>query len=129
MKVNVSGTLILCCATLLVVTGVVHSLLGERRLLKPLLSRRDGILGSDLARTLLRLAWHLTSISWVVLAVILTSLVVSPIGTARWALIATGIAFTSAGVFDAVATRGRHLGWPLLTLIGIAALGALWLRR
>jgi hypothetical protein len=36
------------------------------------------------------------------------------------------VAFTGIGLFDAVATRGRHVGWPLLTAIGIAALLSLW---
>jgi hypothetical protein len=32
------------------------------------------------------------------------------------------VAFTGVGLFDAVASRGRHIGWPLLTGIGVAAL-------
>ena len=45
-----SDWLLYIAAALLVVTGVVHSALGERRLIVPLLSRREGVLASPLAR-------------------------------------------------------------------------------
>lgn len=113
------------CALLLVLTGIVHSLLGERRLIGPLLARNDGILAVPLARFLIRYVWHLTSLVWVVLAAILLSIAFSPGNTARVALFATGIVFTLAGLIDAVGTRGRHVGWPFLTMIGLTALVAM----
>ena len=33
-----------------------------------------------------------------------------------------GIVLTGAGLFDMIATRGRHIGWPLLLLSGVAGL-------
>ena len=112
-------------AALLILTGIVHSLLGESRLIAPLLSRREGILASELARFLLRFAWHMTSVTWVVLALILIQLVHDPVAARWWAAASTGAVFTAAGLFDLIYTRGRHVGWPLLTGIGIAALLAL----
>lgn len=109
-------------ATLLIVTGLVHSVLGDRRLITPLLSRRDGILASDFARFLIRFAWHLTSVTWAVLAVILVAIAHDPVTARWWASVATGAAFTGIGFYDLICTRGRHVGWPLLTGIGLAAL-------
>jgi hypothetical protein len=109
-------------AALLILTAIVHSVLGERRLLKPLYQQTSGILASSLARFILRFAWHLTSLSWLVLAIILLSFQFQPAHAMSIALIATGVAFTAAGLFDAYGSRGRHIGWPLLTGIGIAAL-------
>jgi hypothetical protein len=74
---------------------------------------------------LVRFTWHLTSLSWLVLVAILAASVASPGGTTRAALAATGIVFTSAGLYDVIASRGRHLGWPMLMGAGIAALAAL----
>ena len=37
-------------------------------------------------------------------------------------LLATATGIGGAGLIDAVATKGRHIGWPLLVLIGILAL-------
>ena len=88
---------------------------------------RDGVhcCGSDcpkLARFFFRFAWHLTSVTWAVLALILVQLV-RDAGTARWwAAASTGLALTAVGLFDAVYNRGRHVGWRLLTGIGLAAL-------
>ena len=117
-----SNGLLFTAAVLLVVTAFTHSVLGERRLLGPLLARREGVLASDLARIILRFAWHVTSVTWAVLALILAQLVRDP-ATARFCAAAgTGVAFTGMGLFDAISTRGRHVGWPLLTAIGIGAL-------
>jgi hypothetical protein len=114
--------LLFTAAALLVITAIAHSILGEQRLLSPLLARREGILAGNFARFILRFAWHLTSVTWAVLALILVQLVREPATARFWAAAGTGVAFTGIGLFDAVATRGRHVGWPLLTAIGIAAL-------
>lgn len=120
-----SDTLLLAAALLLVVTAAVHSVAGERRLIGPVLARRDGILKSPLARFVLRFAWHITSVAWVVIALILLALVLDPAAVRWWAAAGTGVAFTAIGVFTALSSRGRHIGWPFLTGIGVTALASL----
>ena len=110
---------------LLVLTAAIHSLLGERRLITPLMRERKGVLASAQARFLLRLTWHLVSILWLALAVILAAAVWRPETVTRVALAATGGLFLVSGLVDAVATRFRHIGWPFLTAIGVLALAAL----
>jgi hypothetical protein len=117
-----SDGLLSTAAVLLVVTAFAHSMLGEWKLIGPLLARREGVLANDLARIILRFAWHLTSIAWIVLALILVQLVRNPATVRFWAATGTGVAFTGVGLFDAIASRGRHVGWPMLTAIGITAL-------
>jgi len=117
-----SDGLLCTAAILLVVTALAHSVLGERRLIGPLLARREGVLAGDLARFLLRFAWHGTSVTWAVLALILVQMARDPATARFWAAMGTGVAFTGAGLFDAIVTRGRHDAWPLVTGIGIAAL-------
>ena len=109
-------------AALLIIGGAVHSLLGEHRLIVPLLSTQEGILANKLKRFILRFAWHLTSVSGVVLALTLVRLVHDAATARWWAAALTGVAFTGAGLFDLICSRGRHVGWPVLTGIGIAAL-------
>jgi hypothetical protein len=118
----VGEVFLVASAALLVLTAIVHSALGERHLLMPLMSQTNGIMASKLARFVVRFAWHLTSMSWLVLAVILLALEFQPERAFKDALVATGAAFTAAGVFDALGSRGKHIGWPLLTAIGIASL-------
>ncbi len=120
-----SDGLLLTAALLLIVTSAVHSIVGERRLLGPVLARREGILKSSLARFVLRFAWHITSVAWAVIALILLALVLDPPAVRWWAAAATGATFTAIGAFTAISSRGRHIGWPFLTGIGLAALASL----
>ncbi len=116
-------------AALLVLTAIVHSAFGERFLLRPLFRKPHGVVASRLARFVLRFAWHLTSLSWFALAIILLALQWQPSLAMNVALLTTGIAFTVAGLFDAMGSRGRHIGWPLLCAIGITALLAWFLGK
>ncbi|MEL0154568.1 MULTISPECIES: hypothetical protein [unclassified Sphingopyxis] len=108
-------------ATLMVATALVHGLLGERRLVRPLMSLDSGIMGIDLARRVFRLAWHALSLLMLVSA----ASILWP-GTPRGLILLIGAAWTATGLFDAVYTRGRHIGWPFLTASGLLAIaGAL----
>ena len=110
---------------LLVLTAAIHSLLGEMRLITPLMRERTGVLASGQFRFLLRLTWHLASVLWLALAVILLAAVWRPETVVRVALAVTGGLFLVCGLVDAVATRFRHIGWPFLTAIGVLTLTAL----
>lgn len=120
-----SDALLLAAALLLVVTAAVHSVAGEKRLIGPVLRRHEGILKSPLARFILRFAWHITSVAWAVIALILAALVLDPAAVRWWAAAGTGATFTTIGVFTALSSRGRHIGWPFLVGIGLAALASL----
>ncbi len=111
-------------AALLLLTAAAHSLLGERRLIGPLTRGGQGLLASPYARFVLRAAWHVTSLSWIVLAVALVATTAFPGPATDYTLLATGTAFTAAGVIDVIGSKGRHIGWPLLLAIGLTALGA-----
>jgi len=78
------------------------------------------VLASELARFLLRFAWHLTSVTWAVLALTLIQLVRDAATARWWAAASTGVVFTAVGLFDAIYSRGRHAGWPLLAGMGLA---------
>ena len=102
-------------------TAAVHGFLGERRLIRPLMTLDQGVMGIDLARRVFRLAWHALS----VLMLVSAAAVVWP-GTPRDLILLIGAAWTATGLFDAVYTRGKHIGWPFLTASGIfAIIGAL----
>ncbi|MBK8214484.1 MAG: hypothetical protein IPK71_12145 [Myxococcales bacterium] len=60
------------CAATLVVLALLHSALGEKLLLRPLLTSalpREGLpLGRAFTARTLRFAWHLLSVAWLALA-------------------------------------------------------------
>ena len=112
---------------LLVVTMCVHSLMGQQRLVKPLLDEGAGVMKHPLARFIVPFAWHLTSGIGLVVAAILFAWAWAPDQARAIGLAATGTVFTASGLIDAVGSRGRHIGWLPLTLIGIGALADLYI--
>jgi hypothetical protein len=108
-------------AAFMVTTAGVHSVLGYRRLIVPLLRRREGPLSDALSRRIIRFAWHATS----VLMLISAAAVAWP-GTPNGLLMVIGAGWLATGLFNAIYTNGRHIAWPALSGAGIFALiGAL----
>lgn len=107
-------------AAFMVTTALVHGALGEKRLIQPLLALDQGIMAVELARKVFRFAWHAMS----VLMLVSAASVVWP-GTPRALILLIGAAWTAVGLADGLYTRGRHIGWPILTASGVfAILGA-----
>jgi len=95
----------------------VHSVLGTRRLIAPLLQMREGVLSDPLVRNILRFAWHATS----VLMLVSAAAVAWP-GTPKPLIAVIGGAWLATGLFNAAYTRGRHIAWPVLSAAGLFAL-------
>ena len=107
-------------AAFMATTALVHGALGEKRLIQPLLALDQGIMAVDLARRVFRFAWHAMSLLMLVSA----ATVVWP-GTPHGLILLVGAAWLAVGLADALYTRGRHIGWPILTASGVfAILGA-----
>ncbi len=112
-------------ATVTFAIGLIHSWLGERRLLGPLLApeTRRGLLRESLfARRTLRFAWHLTTIAWWGLGAIFLVLAPAPLsGSARPVLAVLATTFFFTGLVVLASSGGRHLAWPLFLGIAVAA--------
>lgn len=109
--------LLLMAAALCVITGLIHSVLGEQRLITPLLASDAPIMQSPLARQLTRFAWHWTTALWFMVAAVLALSAHEQINN-HILLVAIGGLHVVMGLADAILTRGQHIGWPLITLIG-----------
>jgi hypothetical protein len=104
-------------AGLMALTALVHSWLGEKRIVMPLLAYSDGVMQRPLARVIVRYAWHVTS------ALMLASaLAVAWPGTPGGLVLAIGAIWLALGLTSLVASRGRHVGWPVLAGAGLAAI-------
>nr|WP_208417583.1 hypothetical protein [Sphingopyxis panaciterrae] len=105
----------------MVTTAGVHSVLGYRRLIAPLLQRRDGPLSEPLTRRIIRFAWHATSVLMLISAV-----AVAWPGTPSGLVAVIGAGWLATGLFNVAYTKGQHIAWPALSGAGIFALiGAL----
>lgn len=123
-----SAPFLMIGAVIMTGLAVVHSWLGERRLIGPLLApeMRAGLLArSRFARRVLRFAWHLTSVAFVALAAPLAVYAFAPVDApARLALRLIGVGLLTMGVITLASSRGRHLAWPFFMGAGAAAVAA-----
>ena len=119
--------LLTTASLLLVATMAVHSILGQKRLIRPILNQGAGVMRNPLARFILPFGWHLMSLFGLILAAILFAWAWAPDQARTIGLVMTGAVFTASGIWDAIGSKGKHVGWPPLTLIGLLALAAMFL--
>lgn len=107
-------------ALLLFLLGLAHSILGERYILIRLF-RREGLPklfgGTDFTVRTMRFAWHITTIAWWGIAATLVALDHQGFSAALVARI-TGYTAIASGFLPLVLTRGKHLSWVVLFVIG-----------
>jgi hypothetical protein len=119
-------------AVVLVICAGVHSIVGERLLIIPLLKRElPPFFGSvPLARRTLRMAWHILTVVWLGMAALLV-LAANPLADLRAGvpIVLAGVCLTMAALSLAV-TRGAHLlSWMgSLTVAGLILFGAYFSR-
>ncbi len=118
--------LLLWAGALCAVTAVIHSVLGEQKLLRPQFAAPSGVMESPLARQVTRIAWHWMSVLWLLVGALLAAAAYGDVA-ASWLVIAVGAVHVFAGLADAAITKGRHIGWPLITLIGALTLFSAYL--
>jgi len=117
--------LLTIASLLLVATMGVHSILGQKRLIRPILKQGAGVMQRPLARFILPFGWHLMSFFGLIIAATLFAWAWAPDQARTVGLAMTGLVFTASGLIDAVGSKGQHVGWPPLTLIGLISLAAL----
>lgn len=103
-------------AAMMAITAVIHSVAGEKRLIGPLLARPGSIPNAQ-GRKVMRGAWHLTS-----LFMLSNALVMLWPGTPAQLQQVIGGFWLATGLYSLISTRGKHVGWPSLSIAGAAAI-------
>lgn len=101
-------------ATLLFLVGSMHSLLGEKSLIRPLLAKEDFpvVLGSQRnGRLTLWFGWHALTVFWWAQAYVLMQMAVDIETAARTTMISLSLACGSIGLVALLVSRGKHLSW------------------
>jgi len=106
---------------LIVLVGFFHSFLGERYILTRLI--RKGSVprlfgGVEFTTRTLRFAWHLTTFCWFGFAIILLQLAKQPHENKSIELI-IAIIFFIHFLIALIASRGKHLSWPVFLVISL----------
>lgn len=116
--------LLYLAALLIFALGAAHSVLGERYILIRLF-RRDNLptlFGATTFTTrTLRFAWHLTTVTWWGIAALIVLLARGQAGATN---VATVLGWTSlvSALVAMVVSRGRHLSWLVLLVVGCIVL-------
>lgn len=123
LKIMVTTALI-AAAVLIGALGIAHSILGEKHIIRWLLSHDLPPLpgGRSFTAGTIRFAWHITSVLFLGLAGVL--LVIASDAPASTVLMVIGSTFILSAVLPIVFTRGRHISWVVLLVSGAICLGA-----
>jgi len=117
-------------ALLAIAIGAIHSILGERYIIRPILRRADlpQLFGDDsFTRQTIRFAWHVTTVAWFGLAAILIVLS-GPFISIRvgdGVVFAIALTFLVTTIVALAGSRGRHLSWVVFAAITALCLLAL----
>lgn len=118
----------LAAGVLAALTGVVHSVLGERLIFRRL--KQAGLvpnMGAPPLRSahirILWASWHIGSVFGWAFAGVLVALALAPPGLppAPWLIPSIVLANLGASILVLVGTRGRHPGWIALLLVAVFA--------
>lgn len=117
-------------AILLVLVGAMHSVLGGKNLVTPLLAREDFpvVLGSQRnGRLTLWFGWHALTFFWWAQAYVLWRIAQDASQAGPATLIAWAVACGLIGIAALVVSKGKHLSWvfflPTAGMLGWAAIG------
>jgi hypothetical protein len=112
--------LLYVAAALIFLVGLAHSFLGERYILVRLLRKSDlpKLFGDDtFTRQTLRFAWHVTTVTWWGIAVLLIVLAKDR-ATLNDVANVIGVTLLICGLLPLIMTKGKHLSWVAFFLIG-----------
>jgi len=115
---------LLIAAIFLALTAVAHSVLGERYIIIRLFRRDDlpRLFGSDsFTKRTLRFAWHLTSVAWLGLAAILAAAAGPTTPRVAPILFIVAVTCLVTAAVIALASKGRHLAWPVFLAVALLA--------
>lgn len=100
---------------LAILTALAHGFIAEWRIFPKVRIEPAGMRG------LLRMVWQASTIDWIAMGILLIALPSFGTGDMRRIVIALAVViYGYAAIGNAIATRGRHIGWVLMT--GVVAL-------
>lgn len=110
---------LIVAGVLIVFTASLHSIIGEKRLITPLLASGIDLVKNPVARPVIRFAWHMTSILWLMISYFLVKSGLSGANDNTDLLLIVGFLHIGAGIYDGAVTKWKHVGWAPITLIGV----------
>lgn len=111
---------LLIAGLLSITIALVHSFLGEAKVVKPLLALGDEMpkLGGSrrFMGRVIRFGWHLTTVAFIGLGALVISMSREPMQHAT-ALEIISATFVVSSVAVLIGSRGKHFAWPVFAVI------------
>ncbi len=105
---------------LAILAGLVHGVLGETKVFP------RAQIEPPWARRLLRIVWQCGAIAWIGGgALLMAAPSFASEDARRWVILVLVAIYGSAAIGNAVATRGRHFGWMVLSAVVVLALAGI----
>ena len=105
---------------LAVLAALVHGVLGETKVF----ARAQ--IEPPWVRRLMRAVWHCGVVAWIAGGMLLVAAPsLASDGARRWIVFASVAIYGSAAIGNAVATRGRHFGWMVLSAVVVLTLAGI----
>jgi uncharacterized membrane protein HdeD (DUF308 family) len=105
---------------LAIVVSLMHGVIAELRVF-PAARVEPGW-----TRTLLRMVWQASTVDWIAVGVLLIAAPSLDTPARQWIVGVALVVYGYAAIGNAVATRGRHVGWMLMAAVLALALVGLW---
>lgn len=100
--------MLLAAAIIIIAIGFIHSFLGEKMIIGPLLRKNEM---SAFKQRTIRIAWHITTLFWFAIAAHLIAMQLFP-GNERqsflWIMAAT---FGISTIISLISSKGKHISW------------------
>jgi len=97
---------------LAIAVSIVHGAIGEFQVLP------RARIETGRTRTLLRMIWQASTIDWIGIGILLIAAPAFGSQTARhWITAVALLVYGYAAIGNAVASRGRHIGWMLMAIV------------
>jgi hypothetical protein len=104
--------LLQCSGLLAIAAALIHGAIGEIKIL-PRLTIEPARL-----RTLIRVVWQASSVAWIGCGVLLIAAPWMASEPARhWIIVTMACVFALSAMGNALASRGRHFGWMVLSAV------------
>ena len=104
---------------LAILVAITHGVIAELRVFSRARIKPRG------TQRLLRMVWQASTVDWIAIGVLLIAVpALGAESTRPWIIAVAVIVYGYAAIGNAVATRGRHIGWVLmLTVVALALMG------
>jgi hypothetical protein len=119
MEVDMRDLALQAAGVLAIFVALVHGAIAELRVFaKSSIEPRS-------ARRLLRLIWQASTVDWIAIGVLLIAAPMLGSDARTWIIAVAVVVYGYGAIGNAIASRGRHIGWVLMGGVVMLALSGL----